>query len=285
MLNVHPSLLPRWRGAAPIERAIEAGDEETGVTIMRPTAELDAGPLCLQRAEPIHPDDDYGSPLAAARGARRRAVDRGPRRRAGLPRPARAGGDLREQDRSRATACSTRAGPLDELERRVRALTPHIGAYVEPADGRAAGRHPRRPRGRAWTTSRPVASKRATPRLLYGASPGPRWSCSEVQPPGKQPHGIGSLAPCRGNRGTVSTCPPTTEDPTDPSGPQCPACGEPGLRGTNLAARYRCVHCLRRFELRSECPNCGAHSTIARMSRHRERHLPQLRRQHAVPAI
>ena len=61
MLNVHPSLLPRWRGAAPIERAIEAGDEETGVTIMRPTAEFDAGPLCLQRAEAIRPDDDYGS--------------------------------------------------------------------------------------------------------------------------------------------------------------------------------------------------------------------------------
>ncbi|MGH3016475.1 MAG: methionyl-tRNA formyltransferase, partial [Gaiellaceae bacterium] len=60
-LNVHPSLLPRWRGAAPVERAIEAGDEETGVTIMRPTAELDAGPMCLQRPEPIRPDDDYGT--------------------------------------------------------------------------------------------------------------------------------------------------------------------------------------------------------------------------------
>ena len=61
MLNVHPSLLPRWRGAAPVERAIEAGDEATGVTIMRPTAELDSGPICLQRAEPIRPDDDYGT--------------------------------------------------------------------------------------------------------------------------------------------------------------------------------------------------------------------------------
>ena len=61
MLNAHPSLLPRWRGAAPIERAIEAGDDEAGVTIMRPTAELDAGPLCLQRAEPIHPQDDFGT--------------------------------------------------------------------------------------------------------------------------------------------------------------------------------------------------------------------------------
>src|SRR3954462_8607142 len=61
MLNVHPSLLPRWRGAAPIERAIEAGDELTGVTIMRPVAEMDAGPSCLQREEPIRPDDDFGS--------------------------------------------------------------------------------------------------------------------------------------------------------------------------------------------------------------------------------
>src|SRR3954453_7183190 len=61
MLNVHPSLLPRWRGAAPIERAIEAGDEITGVTIMRPSAEMGAGPICLQREEPITGSDDYGS--------------------------------------------------------------------------------------------------------------------------------------------------------------------------------------------------------------------------------
>jgi methionyl-tRNA formyltransferase len=59
--NGHASLLPRWRGAAPIQRAIEAGDEETGVSIMRPIAELDAGPVCLQRSERIRPDDDYGS--------------------------------------------------------------------------------------------------------------------------------------------------------------------------------------------------------------------------------
>ena len=49
-------------------------------------------------------------------------------------------------------------------------------------------------------------------------------------------------------------------------GPECPACGEPWLRGTNLPGRFRCVYCLRRFELRSECPECGAHSTLARMS-------------------
>jgi methionyl-tRNA formyltransferase len=57
-LNVHPSLLPRWRGAAPVERAIMAGDRETGVTIHKATAELDAGPIAAQRRFPIGPEDD-----------------------------------------------------------------------------------------------------------------------------------------------------------------------------------------------------------------------------------
>ena len=48
--------------------------------------------------------------------------------------------------------------------------------------------------------------------------------------------------------------------------PGCPGCGEPWLRATNLAGRYRCVNCLHRFELASVCPNCGEHSTIVRMS-------------------
>jgi methionyl-tRNA formyltransferase len=61
MLNVHPSLLPRWRGAAPIERALDAGDEKTGVCIMRPVAEMDAGPVCLCEEVEIKPDDDFGS--------------------------------------------------------------------------------------------------------------------------------------------------------------------------------------------------------------------------------
>ena len=49
-------------------------------------------------------------------------------------------------------------------------------------------------------------------------------------------------------------------------GPECPSCGEPWLRPTNLPGRYRCVYCLRRFELTSVCPNCGEHSTIVRMA-------------------
>lgn len=56
-LNVHASLLPRWRGAAPIQRAIEAGDKESGVTIMQMAAGLDTGPMLLKRVTPINKDD------------------------------------------------------------------------------------------------------------------------------------------------------------------------------------------------------------------------------------
>jgi methionyl-tRNA formyltransferase len=59
-LNVHASLLPRWRGAAPIQRAILAGDRETGVTIMQMDEGLDTGPMLLQRAVPILPDTTAG---------------------------------------------------------------------------------------------------------------------------------------------------------------------------------------------------------------------------------
>src|SRR5205823_14595368 len=65
-LNVHPSLLPRWRGAAPVERALMAGDSETGVTIIRLVEALDAGPIAAQRALPIEPDDDAGTVYARA---------------------------------------------------------------------------------------------------------------------------------------------------------------------------------------------------------------------------
>jgi methionyl-tRNA formyltransferase len=60
-LNVHASLLPRWRGASPISAAILAGDDETGITIMRMDAGLDTGPIVRQRTQPIAPDDTTGT--------------------------------------------------------------------------------------------------------------------------------------------------------------------------------------------------------------------------------
>ncbi|HLT26478.1 MAG TPA: methionyl-tRNA formyltransferase [Zeimonas sp.] len=60
-LNIHASLLPRWRGAAPIQRAIEAGDRETGITIMQMDEGLDTGPILLVERTPIHDDDTGGS--------------------------------------------------------------------------------------------------------------------------------------------------------------------------------------------------------------------------------
>jgi methionyl-tRNA formyltransferase len=141
LLNVHPSLLPRWRGAAPIERAIIAGDAETGVSIMRVTAGLDSGPVGRQEAIAIG-DDDYGRLSGRLeRLAGRLLVEAlDARRRDQL--------ELVEQDDSLATYAE-KIGPGDrrldparpavELERRVRALTPHIGAHLELADGRRLG--------------------------------------------------------------------------------------------------------------------------------------------------
>jgi methionyl-tRNA formyltransferase len=60
-IKIHASLLPRWRGAAPIHRAIEAGDAQTGITIMRMEAGLDTGPMLLARALDIDPQDSTGS--------------------------------------------------------------------------------------------------------------------------------------------------------------------------------------------------------------------------------
>jgi methionyl-tRNA formyltransferase len=61
MLNVHPSLLPRWRGAAPIERTIMAGDAESGVTIIQLGAGYDSGPMAVQERVALAPREDYGS--------------------------------------------------------------------------------------------------------------------------------------------------------------------------------------------------------------------------------
>jgi methionyl-tRNA formyltransferase len=200
MLNVHPSLLPRWRGAAPIERAIEAGDEETGVTIMRPTAELDAGPTCLQRAEPIAPDDDYGTLAArlAALGGELlvEALDTQPAFREQPDQGVTYAEKIEPEDR-----LLDPSHPADRLERRVRALTPHIGAYVPLPGGERLG--VRRAALAAGVDDVPPGELvERDSSLLYGAAQG-ALELLEVQPPGKRP--METTAWLRGRAGRGKT--------------------------------------------------------------------------------
>ena len=138
LLNVHPSLLPRWRGAAPVERAMMAGDEQTGVCIMRMEAGLDSGPVCLSGCEPIRFDDTYGT-LAErlqelAAGLLIRALDERP---AAVEQPADGvtyADKIGPQDRTLDPAATAIVN-----DRVVRALTPHIGARVELAGGAFLG--------------------------------------------------------------------------------------------------------------------------------------------------
>ena len=130
-LNVHPSLLPRWRGAAPVERAILAGDDETGVTIHETVKELDAGPIAAQRAFPIGVDDDAGR-LRAGRPSRRRACSTtsSPTPRSSFVPQAAEGMSYAEKITSGDRRLDLGDDPV-ALVRRVRALAPHIGARAE----------------------------------------------------------------------------------------------------------------------------------------------------------
>ncbi len=126
--NVHASALPRWRGAAPIQRAILAGDAETGVDLMRMEAGLDTGPVMLQRRTPIHRDDTGGSlhdRLAAlgaellAEGLRRTLAGESL---LATPQPATGVTYAHKLDKAEAKLDFSR--PAIELERQVRAFDP-----------------------------------------------------------------------------------------------------------------------------------------------------------------
>jgi methionyl-tRNA formyltransferase len=132
-LNVHPSLLPRWRGAAPVERAIIAGDEETGVTIHETVKELDAGPIAAQRAFEIGRDDNAGTVFAQAADVAADLLDdvlAGPEFR---PQPAE--GVTYAEKITSADRELELTQPALEVHNRVRALSPHIGARAT-VDGR-----------------------------------------------------------------------------------------------------------------------------------------------------
>ena len=125
-LNVHPSLLPRWRGAAPVERTILAGDAETGVTIHRTVAELDAGPIAAQESFPVGDLDAGGVFERSAELAARQLASV-------LAEP-----EFVPQSEDGVTYAEKIAPADRELDlddpidawRRVRALSPHIGAWT-----------------------------------------------------------------------------------------------------------------------------------------------------------
>jgi methionyl-tRNA formyltransferase len=185
ILNVHPSLLPRWRGAAPIERAIMAGDRRTGVAIMRLTEGLDSGPVCLIGEEPIAPDDTYGTlaPRLAELGGRLliQALDTSPPFEAQDEAAATYADKITTQDRILAPE-----RPAEELARVVRALSPHIGAALIEPDGERLG---------VWeATARPAAAGDPAPGELrldavlvpvLGCSPG-TLALDVVQPAGRR---------------------------------------------------------------------------------------------------
>lgn len=137
ILNVHPSLLPRWRGAAPIERAIQSGDEQTGVSIMQLVAELDAGPVYAQRTVEIAPDDDYASLSHKLLGE---SADLLAAVLESLPEPV-PQADEGVTYAERIVAADRTIDPTDaELaERTVRALHPHIGARLALPNGDMLG--------------------------------------------------------------------------------------------------------------------------------------------------
>ncbi len=131
-LNIHASLLPRWRGAAPIHRAIMAGDRETGVCIMQMEAELDTGPVHMRRSTAIDPEETtadlhdrlsrIGADLIVQALARLPEL-------AAEPQPAEGVTYARKIDKSEARIDWTR--PAAEVDRHIRGFSPFPGAWTE----------------------------------------------------------------------------------------------------------------------------------------------------------
>lgn len=128
-LNIHASLLPRWRGAAPIHRAIEAGDAETGVTIMQMDVGLDTGDMLLTVREPIHADDSTGSlhDRLAAQGAQAMVAALA-QLDALSPQPQPAEGVTYAEKIGKAETQLDWSLPAEVLHRKIRAFNPFPGA-------------------------------------------------------------------------------------------------------------------------------------------------------------
>jgi methionyl-tRNA formyltransferase len=184
-INVHASLLPRWRGAAPINAAILHGDDKTGITIMKMDVGLDTGPILSQRSIPLARDDTAGSVFEKlSRLGAALLIETLPDYLSGRLQPV----PQTEEGMTYAPMLKKEEGQLDfnrpavELERRVRAFNPWPGAFMD-FDGALLKVH------RAHV-ERGEAS--AGQRLIYGDQPAVGTGdgllvLDEVQPAGKKP--------------------------------------------------------------------------------------------------
>lgn len=131
-LNIHASLLPRWRGAAPIHRAIMAGDRETGICIMQMDAGLDTGPVLLRESTPINPTETTGElhDRLSTLGARLilEALEQLPKL---TPVPQPEDGITYAAKITKAEARIDWARPASELVRHINGLSPFPGAFTE----------------------------------------------------------------------------------------------------------------------------------------------------------
>ncbi|NBV59615.1 MAG: methionyl-tRNA formyltransferase [Rhodobacteraceae bacterium] len=130
-LNIHASLLPRWRGAAPIHRAIMAGDAETGICIMQMEAGLDTGPVLLRLATPIGENETTGAlhdrlSVLGAKGILQALADLGQL----LPSPQPDVGVCYAEKIDKSEACLNWARPAVDLHRQIRGLSPFPGAWT-----------------------------------------------------------------------------------------------------------------------------------------------------------
>jgi methionyl-tRNA formyltransferase len=172
-INVHASLLPRWRGAAPIQAAIRHGDQEAGVTIMKMDSGVDTGPMLAQRAIPIQPDDTAGrlAEKLSTLGAELLP-----------PRPQPEAGASYAPMLKKEDARLDFSIPAEGLARYVRAYNPSPGAYFEWAGEMLKVHRAHATEGESQPGRRQIHQKLPAVGTSHGL-----LVLDEVQPPGKKP--------------------------------------------------------------------------------------------------
>ncbi len=196
-LNIHASLLPRWRGAAPIQRAVEAGDAHSGITIMQMDAGLDTGAILLVGQEVIRADDSSASLQERLAGLGSRlivaalvAAEKG----ALQPVPQPAEGVSYAHKLAKTEAAIDWLRPAAEIERRVRAFDPQPGCQFE-LEGQLVKLW--RAREGGLMTAPPGTVERAAGRLRVACGDGRALDVLELQRPGGRRMGIQALQALR----------------------------------------------------------------------------------------